>query len=67
MGIYLVPYVVIPQKFKTLEFKKYKGAGFPNNHLRMFIKNMVAYATNEKEIMHRCQDSLSGASLDCYM
>ncbi|XP_050915598.1 uncharacterized protein LOC127130672 [Lathyrus oleraceus] len=67
MGMCLVPNVVIPQKFKTPKFEKYKDVSFPKNHLRMFVRKMVAYAANEKLIMHTFQDSLSGASLDWYM
>lgn len=63
----LVPDMVIPPKFKTPEFEKYKGVSCPKNHLRMFARKMVAYAANEKLIMHSFQDSLSGESLDWYM
>ncbi|XP_050908914.1 uncharacterized protein LOC127122656 [Lathyrus oleraceus] len=66
MGMCLVPDVAIPPKFKTPDFEKYKGVIFPRNHLRMFVRNMVAYAANEKLMMHSFHDSLSGASLDWY-
>lgn len=33
----------------------------------MFIRKMVAYADDEKLMMHNFQDSLSGVSLDWYM
>ena len=32
----LVPDVVIPQKFKVLDFDRYKGTTFPKNHLKMY-------------------------------
>lgn len=64
MGMSLVPEVVIPQKFKTPEFEKYKGVSCPKNHLRKFVRKMAAY---EKLMMHSFQDSLSEASLDWYM
>ncbi|XP_050897055.1 uncharacterized protein LOC127103857 [Lathyrus oleraceus] len=67
MGMCLVTYVIIPPKFKTPEFEKYKGINFPKNHLRMFVRKMAGYAENEKLMMHSFQDSLSGASLDWYM
>lgn len=60
----LVPDVVIHPKFKTPKFEKYKGVSFPRNHLSMFVRKMVAYAENEKLMIHYFQDSLSGASLD---
>lgn len=67
LDTYLVPNVVIPPKFKLLDFEKYKGINCPRNHLRMFYRNMVAYAYNEKRIIHYFQDSLSRASFDWYM
>lgn len=60
MGVCLVPDVVIPQKFKTSEFEKYKGVSCPKNHLRMFVRKMGAYAANEKLMINNFQDSLSG-------
>lgn len=64
IGMCLVPHMVIPLKFKNPEFKKYKGLSFPKNHLNVFIRKTVAYASNEILIMHSFQDSLSWASLD---
>ena len=32
----LVPNIVIPLKFKVLDFDKYKGTTCPKNHLRMY-------------------------------
>lgn len=66
-GMCLVPDVVIPQKFKTPEFEKYKNVIFSKNHLSMFVIKMATYAANEKLIMHIFQDNLSEASLDWYM
>lgn len=67
MWMCLIPYIVIPQNFKTPKFEKYKGISFPTNHLRMFVKKMDVYAINEKLMMHSFQDSLSEAYLDWYM
>lgn len=67
LGMCLVPDVVIPPKFKTYEFKKYKGVCFPKNHLRMFVKKMATYTPNEKLMIHSFQDNLSRASLNWYM
>ncbi|XP_050915772.1 uncharacterized protein LOC127130854 [Lathyrus oleraceus] len=67
MGMSLVPGVSIPPKFKTPDFEKYKGVSYSRNHLRMFVRKMVAYAANEKLMMHSFLDNLSGASLDWYM
>lgn len=63
----LVPGVVIPPKFKTLDFKKYKGTTCPRVHLRMFCNKMAAHASNDKLLMHCFKDSLSGSSLEWYM
>ena len=32
----LVPNIVIPPKFKVLDFDKYKGTTYPKNHLKMY-------------------------------
>lgn len=32
--ICLVPGVIIPSKFKVLDFEKYKGVGDPRTHIR---------------------------------
>ena len=63
----LVPDVVIPPKFKTPDFEKYKGLTCPRNHLRMYCRKMAAYARDQKLMIHVFQDSLSGASLDWYI
>ena len=38
----LVPDVVIPPKFKVLDFDKYKGTTCPKNHLKMYSRKMGA-------------------------
>jgi hypothetical protein len=63
----LVPDIVVPPKFKTPDFEKYKGLQCPKIHLKRFCTKMSAHVTNEKLMMHVFQDSLSGASLDWYM
>ncbi|MCI29262.1 gag-protease polyprotein, partial [Trifolium medium] len=63
----LVPDVVVPPKFKTLDFEKYKGLQCPKIHLKRFCTKMAAHVTNEKLMMHVFQDSLSEASLDWYI
>ncbi|XP_050909539.1 uncharacterized protein LOC127123358 [Lathyrus oleraceus] len=63
----LVPDVVIPLKFKTPYFENYRCVNCPRNYLRMFVRKMVAYAANEKLVMHYFQDNLSAASLDWYI
>ncbi|XP_050895332.1 uncharacterized protein LOC127101951 [Lathyrus oleraceus] len=63
----LVPDVVIPPKFKALEFEKYKGLTCPNIHLKMYCRKMVAYARDDNLMIHCFQDSLTRASLDWYM
>ena len=59
----LVPDVVIPPKFKVLDFDKYKGTTCPKNHLKMYSRIMGAYSKNEKLLMHLFQESLTGAAV----
>src|SRR3954470_870927 len=63
----LVSDVVMPAKFKTPEFEKYKGNTCPRSHLTMYYRKMAAYTKNDKLLIHCFQDSLSGASLKWYM
>ena len=48
----LVLDVVIPSKFKVLEFKKYKGTTCPKSHLTMYCRKMSAHAHDEKLLIH---------------
>ena len=48
----LVPDVVIPPKFKVLDFDKYKGTICPKNHQKMYCKKMGEYSRDEKLLMH---------------
>ena len=62
----LVPDVVIPLKFKMLNFDKYKGTICPNNHLKMYYRKMGVYAKDEKLLMHFFQESLTGVVVTWY-
>ena len=62
----LVPDVIIPPKFKVLNFDKYKGTTCPKNHLKMYCWKMRAYAKDEKLLMHFFQESLAGATITWY-
>ena len=48
----LVPDVVIPPKFKVLDFDKYKGTTCPKNHLKIYCRKMEANVKDEKLLMH---------------
>ena len=45
--LFLVPNMVIPPKFKTLDFDKYKGTTCPKNHLKMYCRKMGVYAKDD--------------------
>jgi len=66
-GLCLVPDVVIPPKFKVLDFEKYKGTTCPKSHLTMYCRKMAVHAHNEKLLIHCFQDSLGGVALNWYM
>lgn len=55
----LVSGLMIPAKFKTLEFDKYKGHTFPKSHLIMYYRKMVAHVEDDKLMIHCFQDSMS--------
>lgn len=63
----LVPGVVIPAKFKVLDFENYKGASDTRTHIRAYCRKMAAYSDDDRLLVHFFQDSLSGTSLDWYM
>lgn len=59
----LVSGLVIPTKFKTLEFDRYEGHTCPKIHLVLYFGKMVAHVEDDKLMMHFFQDSLKGAPL----
>lgn len=67
MNMRLVSNLVIPAKFKTPDFEKYKGQTCPKSHLVMYFRKMVVHTKNDKLLIHYFQASLSGASLRWYM
>lgn len=67
MDICLVTDLVIPAKFKTLDFEKYKGHTCPRSHLMMYFQKMVMHTKNDKLLIHYLRDNLSRASLKWYM
>lgn len=67
MRYVLVPNVRVPAKFKVLEFEKYKGNTYPETHLVMYYRKVVAYTDDDKLLIHYFQDSLFGAPLRWYM
>ena len=52
------PQVVMPPKFKVLEFVKYDGTGNPCAHLRMFCRKMAPYRDNHSLLCQIFLDSL---------
>ena len=62
----LVLDIVIPPKFKVLDFDKYKGTTCPKNHLKMYCQKMGAYSKDEKPLMHFFQESLARVVITCY-
>lgn len=67
MNMRLVSNLVIPAKFKTPDFEKYKGQTCPRSHLVMYFIKVAAHTKNDKLLIHCFHDSLSGASLRWYM
>lgn len=67
LNMCLVPGLIIPLKFKAIDFQKYKRDSCPKYHLVTFCRKMNFYALDDKLMIHYFQDSLSGASLSLYM
>ena len=56
----LVPWVVIPHKFKIPIFAKYDGVSCPKLHLRSYVHKIQPHTTDKKLWVHFFQESLSG-------
>ena len=65
--IYLVPNVVVPKRFRVLEFIKYSGTQGSMTHIKSYCNKMAEVVHDEKLLMHFFQDSLSGVTLSWYM
>ncbi|XP_050920244.1 uncharacterized protein LOC127137867 [Lathyrus oleraceus] len=59
--------LVIPTKFKTPDFDKYKGHTCPKIHLIMYYRKVAAHVEDDKLMIHCFQDSLSGAPSKWYL
>ena len=62
----LVLDLVLPLKFKMLEFEKYDGTKCPLAYLFMFCRKMIGYTKNEKLLIHYFQDNLLGSATRWY-
>lgn len=58
---------VIPTKFKTLDFDKYKGHTCPKSNLIMYYRKMAAHVEDDKLMIHCFQDRLSVAPSKWYL
>ncbi|KAK9988290.1 hypothetical protein SO802_028532 [Lithocarpus litseifolius] len=54
------PQVIMPPKFKALEFIKYDGIGDPCTHLRIFCRKMAPFRDNYPLLGEIFLDSLTG-------
>lgn len=55
----LVSDLVIPAKFKTLDFDKYRGHSCPESYMIMYYQKTEAYIENDKLMIHYFQDNLN--------
>ncbi|XP_052874128.1 uncharacterized protein LOC128279393 [Gossypium arboreum] len=62
----LVPDLVLPLKFKTLEFEKYNGTSCPEAHITMFCQKMTGYVDNDRLLIHYFQESLIESAAKWY-
>jgi len=59
----LVPYVVVPPKFKVPDFDKYTGNSDPRIHLATYIAKMSSMTDDDRLLIHFFHESLSGTAL----
>ncbi|XP_016747539.2 uncharacterized protein [Gossypium hirsutum] len=62
----LVPDLVLPPKFKMLEFERYNGTSCPEDYITIFCRRMTGYVNNDQLLIHCFQNSLSGAAAKWY-
>jgi len=65
--IRLVTNMMVPKKFRVLEFIKYIGLECPNMHLRSYYNKITEVIRDEKLPIHVFQDNLTGFTLSWYM
>lgn len=65
--ICLVFGLMIPEKFKTPDFNKYKAHSCPKSHLIMYCRKMATHVEDDKLMMHYFQDNLKGVSSKWYL
>ena len=63
----LVPNIVIPQKFRVLEFVKYTRIKCPKTHPRTYYNKMEEAIHDDKLLIYFFQYSLTGLTLSWYM
>ncbi|XP_016717195.1 uncharacterized protein [Gossypium hirsutum] len=62
----LVSDLVLPPKFKTLEFEQYNGTSCPKAHITMFCRRIAGHVNNDQLLIHCFQESLVGAASKWY-
>ncbi|XP_052886999.1 uncharacterized protein LOC108477357 [Gossypium arboreum] len=55
----LVSDLVLPPKFKILEFEKYNETSFPEAHITMFCRRMTGHVNNDQLLIHCFQDNIA--------
>ena len=61
------PQVIMPPKFKALEFVKYDGTGDPCVHLCMFYRKMASYRDNHSLLYQIFPNSLTSPTTTWYV
>lgn len=67
VNMFLVLGMLIPQKFKVLDFDKCKEVRCPCTHLRAYHRKTEARINNDQLLIHYFKDNLSRVSLEWYM
>lgn len=48
----LVPNIMVPKKFKVLEFAKYTSTQYPMTHLKVYCNKMTEVIRDKKLLIH---------------
>ena len=61
--LYYFPEVVLPPKFRILDFDKYNGRGCPITHLKVYYGDLAQLQADKRLLIHLFLKSLTGPVL----
>ena len=63
----LFPDVRLPPKFKMPTLDRFDGTGYPQSHLKMYMRAMQPLGETKELLAQMFQKTLTGATLKCFL